>query len=141
MVSGGLGVLGIGVVGVGVGLASARAARRFFRLSLVLARRSSRERLATEGVGEGVGRGSAGFSIKAVEGVGRGVGGVIGVLGRGKGVMGTGWGIGFDSFRLLLGLRCFLVRGLVGVVVVVVGMLEETLSVSVFFAMGLEGGL
>ena len=139
MVGGGLGVLGVGVVIVVV---LARAARRFFFfLSFQRARRSSTDRLVIEG--EGVGGSSAGFSIR-VEGVGWGVGGVLGVVGAG--VIGTGvdgswvggWGVGFDSVRLLLGLRCFLVRGLV---VVVVEVLEEVLLASVFVSVSLEGGL
>ena len=133
--------VGVGL-GVGVEAASsvARFSARFWSLfSFQRARFSSKERLAIGGRGEGVGEGSAGFSIR-VEGVGRGLGGVSGVVGAsvlGTGVSGRwvgGWGVGFGWFRLLLGLRCFLVGGVVGVVV---GMLEETFSTSVFFAMGL----
>ena len=89
-----------------------------------------------EGVGDGVGRGAAGFSIVDVEGVGRGVGDDLGVVGEGAVGIGVpvgwvvGWVVGFGLFRLLLGLRCFLVRG-VGVV------LEETLSGRVFVSVGL----
>ena len=112
-------------IGLGVGVEAARSAAslaaRFWSLfSFQMARFSSWERLAIGGRGEGVGRGTAGFSI-GIEGVGKGLGSVSGVVGAGvsgmvsAGVSGTGgrwvggWGIGFGWFRLLLGLRCFLV--------------------------------
>lgn len=63
--------------------------------------------------------GTAGFSICVVEGVGRGVGDRVGVVGKGIGVVGKGlgkgwvegWGVGFSGglIRLFLGLRKFLV--------------------------------
>ena len=137
----GAGVMGTGVdrgwvEGWGVGVvaaALASAARRLsFFLAFQAARRSSGERSAEED--EGVGVGSAGFSIRVVEGVGRGVGSVLGVVGAG--VEGTGvGGVGIGLLRLLLGLRCLLVRGLEWVVEEVA---EETL---VFFVMSLEGGV
>ena len=72
-----------------------------------------------------------------VKGVGNGLGVVdtraVGMVGVGRWV--EGWVVVFGVYRLLLGLRCFLVRE--------GGAAEGTLSDSVFFAfsMNLGGGL
>lgn len=103
-----------GGVGMGVGVVFAlvlerrRANFRDWGVSMGVAEVSIR---VVEGVGKGVGGGMgvvgkgmgvAGDSIEVVEGVGRGLGDGVGVVGKGMGV-----GVG-ASFRLLLGLRSFL---------------------------------
>ena len=122
-------VIDEGVIGLVGGVVVEGVDRRASWRALALARRRN-FRAWSCGVVEGIGVGVAGVSIKVVEGVGKGVSGGMGVVGKGMGVagvsievvegvgkgvgdgvgvVGKGMGIGAGaSFRLLLGLRSFL---------------------------------